>query len=372
MNGFTDRYVNNSECIDFQKIKDECGVVGVKKVVEEMGGKCWEDNAEFMVFDSICYHLDCAGHKPKMYYYKQTKCFMDYKLGCSFDIVEMVQRRKELLGQELTMIQCANIICGILGIDGYKEPKKKRGYDYLSELQCFLKGHKPKKEMLIYDRKILNEFPRIYHMDWINDGISIDSMEKYGIRYYPTENQIVIPCQNSHGDLVGIRVRNIDPRQDWKYRPLITFNGFEYRFPTNKILYGLNYTRYAIEKYRKAMLFEAEKSVLQCDGFFGENNIACAMFGSAFSEEKRDLLLGLGVEEVIICVDFDYEKANDNDKKYVKFKEKINTIAEFFDGFCKVTYLIERGEHPLKCSPSDRGKKKFMELFRNREVWNER
>ena len=31
MNGFTDRYVNNSECIDFQKIKDECGVVGVKK-----------------------------------------------------------------------------------------------------------------------------------------------------------------------------------------------------------------------------------------------------------------------------------------------------------------------------------------------------
>lgn len=39
-NGFTDRYVNDRTVIDFQKIKDECGVVGVRKVVEEMGGKC--------------------------------------------------------------------------------------------------------------------------------------------------------------------------------------------------------------------------------------------------------------------------------------------------------------------------------------------
>lgn len=372
MKGFGDREYNNSSQVDFQKIKETCTDVGVEMVVGEMGGRCWGDNGEFMIFDSICYHVDCAGHKPKMYYYKQTKCFMDYKLGCSFDIVEMVQRRKELLGQDLTMIQCANIVCSILGIDGYKEQQKKGGYDYLSELRCFLKGHKPRTEMLIYDKKILDMFPQIYHEDWINDGISIDSMEKYGIRYYPSENQIVIPCQDSRGNLVGIRVRNIDPRLDWKYRPLILFDGTEYKFSTNRILYGINYTRYAIEKYRKVMLFEAEKSVLQCDGFFGENNIACAMFGSAFSEEKRDILLGLGIEEVIICVDFDYENASDDDKNFVKFKEKINNIAKFFDGFCKVTYLVEYGEHPLKCSPSDLGKEKFMELFRNREVWNER
>lgn len=41
MNGFTDRYVNdNVNVIDFQKIKDSCGVSGVRKVVGEMGGKC--------------------------------------------------------------------------------------------------------------------------------------------------------------------------------------------------------------------------------------------------------------------------------------------------------------------------------------------
>jgi hypothetical protein len=39
MNGFTDRYVEN-KTVDFQKIKDSCGVEGVKMVVGEMGGKC--------------------------------------------------------------------------------------------------------------------------------------------------------------------------------------------------------------------------------------------------------------------------------------------------------------------------------------------
>jgi hypothetical protein len=38
-NGFTDRYVENKQ-VDFQKIKDSCGVEGVVKVVGEMGGKC--------------------------------------------------------------------------------------------------------------------------------------------------------------------------------------------------------------------------------------------------------------------------------------------------------------------------------------------
>lgn len=33
-NGFTDRYVENKQ-VDFQKIKDNCGVGGVKKVVED-------------------------------------------------------------------------------------------------------------------------------------------------------------------------------------------------------------------------------------------------------------------------------------------------------------------------------------------------
>jgi len=34
MNGFTDRYVNDN-VIDFQKIKDNCGVVGVKKTIKD-------------------------------------------------------------------------------------------------------------------------------------------------------------------------------------------------------------------------------------------------------------------------------------------------------------------------------------------------
>ena len=35
MNGFTDRYVNNGNTVDFQKIKDNCGVGEVNKTIKD-------------------------------------------------------------------------------------------------------------------------------------------------------------------------------------------------------------------------------------------------------------------------------------------------------------------------------------------------
>jgi DNA primase len=194
-------------------------------------------------------------------------------------------------------------------------------------------------------------------------------MEKFNIRYYPSENEIVIPCYNADDDLIGIRARNVDPTRDWKYLPLtmLNRNKYNFKFPTGKTLYGLNHTEENIERVKKVMLFEAEKSVLQCEGYLGKNNIAVAKYGSNFTEAQRDILLKYDLDEVIICNDFDYKEVGDNEQ-WEMFERKVYKIGDMLRPYVnKVTALVEYGEHPFKCSPSDMGKEKLFELIRNRE-----
>jgi hypothetical protein len=361
---FGKREINNE--YDIKELKRQLSNDDIVKLVEYLGGKLYERNDTYLRFDSICYHRDCTGHKGKMYYYGEY--FVDYKLGESFDVFEMVKKRYELLGKSVTFVECVGIVGDVCNLKF--KIKNTYGYDYLKDLGGYLRGHNTvDKTLNTYNESILNNFENVYHMSWIDDGITVESMHKYGIKYYSWENQIVIPCHDIGGNLIGIRVRNVDESKNWKYRPLIMFDGTEFNFPTRKALYGLNLNKYAIEKYGKAILFESEKSVLQCDGWWGEKNIAVGMFGSAMTKEKRDLLLSTGLNELVIAIDFDYETVDSEEFK--KFKEKIKNIAEFFEGFCKVSYLVEYGEHPLKCSPSDRGEEKFMELYRKREIYED-
>ena len=38
-------------------------------------------------------------------------------------------------------------------------------------------------EVTEYDSKILSTFPQIYPIEWIMDGLSVESMKKYNIRF---------------------------------------------------------------------------------------------------------------------------------------------------------------------------------------------
>ena len=50
------------------------------------------------------------------------------------------------------------------------------------------------------------------------------------------------------------------------------------------------------------------------------------------------------------------------------FEKKVYKIGDMIRPYVnKVTALVEYGEHPFKCSPSDMGKKKLFELIKNRE-----
>ena len=88
-------------------------------------------------------------------------------------------------------------------------------------------------------------FIKEYPVEWLEDGISKEAMDKYDIRFSIPQNKIIIPHYNVYGELVGIRGRALDPYEIefvGKYMP-VQIEGKWYAHPLSMNLYGLNYNK---------------------------------------------------------------------------------------------------------------------------------
>ena len=128
-----------------------------------------------------------------------------------------------------------------------------------------------------------------------------------------------------------------------------------------------------VPEKKKVIICESEKSVMQGDTYFGDNNIVLGMYGSAMTQTKRNILLELGVEEVIIAIDFDYEKESYSDKEEYEpltawelYENKVYKIADMFKGWCEVSVIVDyEPEHKKDCV-TDYSKEKFIKLYKQR------
>ena len=120
-------------------------------------------------------------------------------------------------------------------------------------------------------------------------------------------------------------------------------------------LYNLNHSKKNIELFGKAIVFESEKSTLQYKTYFGlENDISVACCGSSFSLHQMQLLLDLNVQEI---GDKEFKHLTSNlTKLHNKYKNYV-TISLIFDKEMITKY---------KASPTDEGRDKFLQLFKNR------
>lgn len=357
------------------RINKQLTTNNIKDILFSLNSDIYKENDEQIIFYSACHNAEpCEhGHKAKLYYYKQSKSFTCYVCGESFDVYDLVKKNRALFGDKWSFPKCVKYVCEIANIPfeyngEIKENPNK--YNWQSSLLKFLnKGYVPDEK--IYDKSILKFFNNGYHKSWLEDNISIETMEKYNIGYYPLQDCITIPCFNQNAELIGIRGRYLNPESQAKYYPIRLLDGTEYKFSTNDYLYGLWYTKQSIKYHKKCILFEAEKSTLQCDTYFGNDNFSVSLYGSAISKRKRDLILDQGINEVIIAIDFDYDSVVDeNGNKtldFEKFEKKVYKIAKLFKGFCKVTAIVSYGIHGYKDSPSDLGKDRYLELYKNRE-----
>ena len=151
---------------------------------------------------------------------------------------------------------------------------------------------------------VLDIYKNYYHKTWINEGISVEAMQKFNIKFDSYNNKIIIPHYDPEDQLIGIRGRSLnqeDIKEGRKYMPVRVENTI-YSHPVSCNLYGLNHNLETIRKLRKVFIVEGEKSVLKIESFYPNQNFSVAVCGDKISDFQKDLILKY-VDEIIIGFD---------------------------------------------------------------------
>ena len=365
--------------IDYNKdeIKESLTLDNIFDILNTFGG-----NPEYTSFgilsNTICHNPAGEGSR-KLYFYENSMLFRCYtECDSYFDIYELVRKVAEIQWHEdYDLNDAVRWIANYFHINGvYVEEEEDKledwyllsQYDRISNIHLNLK-QQAEVVLKTYDAKVLGNLNyRVKIHPWLKEGISQEVITNNVIGYYPGGDQITIPHFDQNGRFIGLRGRTVvkdDAELYGKYRP-VRINNLIYRHPLGMNLYNLNNSQNHIKSIKKAIIFEGEKSCLLYKTFFGEDNdVSVACCGSSVSSYQMDLLLKLGVNEIIVAFDRQFEKIGNDEfhrltKKLTKMNEKYKTDVTLSFIFDKNMYT------DYKDAPVDKGKDVFLRLFKER------
>lgn len=348
--------------MDLDKIKNELDTQDIVNILQAFFKPIpFEEKSDILIFPTICHNTSIEEASMKLYYYDNTKLFHCYtECQSSFDIYELVKKILHNRGLNDDFYNVISIIQNNSKVNVFLTDADQC---YTSILEKY-KKNKTEIELPEYDPKVLNCFSTYKPIEWLRDGLQPQSMDKYLIRYSIAKEQIIIPHLDINGVLVGIRVRNLRPEdiELGKYMPA-RIEGKIYSHPLSCNLYGLYYNRAAIEETKTAWLFEGEKSVILCDGWYGNESLAVATCGNKINKIQLSLLQSLGVRNIVIC----YDRMNEDEQsKY--FYQLFNTCRSYQNYF-NFSFIYDF-QHILeyKAAPVDYGREIFEHLMRKRVV----
>lgn len=362
-----------SRYYDKDALKAQLEVEQIYDLLEAWGGE--PEYTDFgLIAQTICHNIPGEGSR-KLYYYANTRlchCFT----GClepSFDIFDLcIKVMKNQKNLDWEMYDAMDYIASYFGFDGIEQ--KTDDAVELADWAIF-KRHKaqksePKKQTILkeYDSTILTRFlyPRI--KNWEDEGIDKEVNKRNLIGYYPGGEQITIPHFDMNGRLIGIRGRALaldEAERYGKYRPL-RVSGQLYNHPLSMNLYNLNNSKDNIAKTRIAIVFESEKACLMYQSYYGyENDISVAICGSSLSKYQVELLRSLGVQEIIIALDRQFQEIGDDEFK--RLKTKLIHFYNKYNNLVRITAIFDKNMiTSYKASPIDEGREKFEQLLSER------
>ena len=242
-----------------------------------------------------------------------------------------------------------------LGIDNYPTRFEKRVAfsGFYNRIKKETSSSPPK----IYNPEILDEYERIGNIRFLKDHISLESQRFFDLRYDRESDGIVIPIYDPFDNLMGAKERiNREPEPDeQKYWYL-------YPCQMSKTLYGFakNY-KYLAEN--TVLIFESEKSVMQCYSYGLRN--AVALGSGSISRQQIRMLYEIQPKEVIFLHDvgFDFSSIERNITSYQRYSRFSETKVGYWDW--RKSGLKE------KFSPSDLGKDYLKEILEKEIVFTQ-
>ena len=327
-----------------EKVKNDLSIDQVCDLLASLGGDP-QIKGDLIISRTICH----GGHSHKLYYYNNTKLFKCYT-DCldSFDIFELIIKINKLNNIDYSLPQAIRFITNYYGIVVETEisetQENLQDWQILNKYDRSSSQEKEEKivEMKFYDDKILQYLPHPRILSWEKEGITREVMEECGICYDPSYQGIVIPHYNIDGKLVGIRERTLikENENNGKYKPAI-LNYKQYNHPLGFNLYNLNNSKENIKKIKKVFVFEGEKSCLLYRSYFGgDADISVAVCGSNLINYQVQLLLSLGVEE--ICIAFDKQFQEIGDDEWKRWTKKLKELNRKYSPLVQISFLFDK------------------------------
>lgn len=348
--------------LDTKDILDRIDSDDIIKLLNSLGSELYKENDNELIFYTICHPHSDDIISPKLYFYKDSKVFRCYSNCGNMSLFDLVMKVNNC-----TFIESIKYIKDTLNLGVNKKPKRGFG-SYKPNVTKVIKDIEIEKLPIINKPFIYTIFSNCHIPAWEDEGISFDTLNKYNIRFDKEKNRVIIPHFDIDDRIIGVRTRLLDPiaaEKYGKYIPLF-YGDYGYAHPLGKNLYGLNHNKQNIKLTKKVQVWEGEKSTLITDTMFGKNSISVSLCGSSFSKMQMKMLLNLGVEEVIMCLDKQYNNKQEEVEWYDKIRKMVKPLIS--EGI-KVTTIwdnLENGLLEYKMSPVDAGAKIFKELVKNR------
>lgn len=364
---------------DYNKteIRDSLTLDNIFDLLQEWGGD--PEYTGFGILSSTICHNPPGEGSRKLYYYENSglfKCYTD--CDCAFDIFELtikvalIQSNRQMdLNDAVRYVAYKFNISGT-SIDaddvGLLDWQYLNNYDKINEIDV----KKQEVKLKDYDPTIARNLHKCKCKlsPWLEEGISQTALDQGNIGYLFSTDQITIPHYDREGRMVGLRGRTMcleEAEHFGKYRP-IRINGKMYNHPLGYNLYNLNNSQDNIRAVGKAIVFEAEKSCLLYQSYFGiENDISVACCGSSLSSFQMQMLLDAGAKEVIIAFDRQFQEIGDPEFK--RLTKKLTVLDQKYKNEVLVSFIFDKNMITgYKASPIDEGKEKFLKLFKERIV----
>ena len=324
----------------------------------------YEETNSYLILPTISHNKNSEDASMKLYYYFNTHLFFCYtECNSSFDIYELVKKILDLRDMPSDFTEVFNIITRNTDkIYNLNEEEVEGKY------HSFLDRYEKKNQNVnfnIYNKELINFFEDYIYRGWLDEGISIKSMEKYYIRYSVSREQVIIPHFDIDGNLIGIRGRNLNDFAllNGKYMP-VKIEGKFYSHPLSYNLYGLNFTKESIARKKIVFIFEGEKSTLLSDSWYDENSVAVSTCGNKLNKFQVNLLMKLGVREAIIC----YDRMN-KDRYDDSYFNKLYSLCKKYSNYMNFSFIYDRNcILEYKAAPVDSGKETFEKLLQQRVV----
>ena len=363
---------------DKLEIREAIHLEDIFMLLNEWGGEP-EYTAFGIISTTICHNPPFEG-SHKLYYYTNSGLFHCYT-GCenpSFDIFELtikvMEIQKKIVWGLNEAVRFLAMRFGISGTEVAEEGATAlEDWSYLENYDR-IQSIDPSINRIVlqdYDKDILNKFNYSLKLTpWLKEGMTQEVLEHAQIGYFPGGDQITIPHYDKDNRLVGVRGRTLclsEAERYGKYRPIFA-NGIIYKHPLGLNLYNLNNSKKNISLIKKAIIVESEKSCLLYQSYFGiDNDITVACCGSNISAQQIQMLLDLGVEEIIIAFDRQFQKIGDDE--FNRLKKKLLKLYVQYKNYTNITFIFDKNMIlQYKSSPLDEGKDKFLQLFKERII----